>query len=982
VLDLSVAPAAHSRFVTRVRRRYGDALQLLPPGLPTLAHLTQTLHHLQHTPVAALSAQAAPVQGLELGAALRVLRQLVLERLAVLDCEQACPMPAVGQVMTALAEFAVQQAHAASWRSLVLKHGEPLVQAPPPGSGQHQARTHAAAPSAPTPATLWVLGMGKLGGRELNVSSDMDLIYVYDADGETAGIDATPRPESCAAAATELPTRNERTGKISNAEFFVRMVRSMHTLLGDVTEHGFVFRLDLALRPNGNAGAVALSLASLAGYLQAHGREWERFAWLKSRVIAPPAPTLPAAAARARAAHPLRQVVQPFVFRHYLDYKILAALRQLHSQIRQHAQSRAAGRPERLDDVKLGRGGIRELEFSVQCLQVVRGGQCPELRRRNTLQALPCLVQAGLLPAATEAALAHAYTFLRRVEHRIQYLDDQQTHLLPTADADRAWLAQGMGFARVAPFLAALQHHRDQVAAVFDALLHAASPLNPGQSGTPSAPDLAQRLARGSPQAENTARSNDALAVTASTSTQPALPAHHSPAVQARLQALAELPRVQTLSAATRAQLDDLIARSLAWQSSDVALLHFVDWLQSLLGRTSHLALLMERPAVHQRVLRLLGASRWSARYVQQHPSVVDELAQAAWLDERFDPAHFVQTLQLRHQALARSGQDDEESLLNVLRRAQHAASFCTLTRDLEGRLSVPQVADELSALADAVLQVAIPWCWQHFKGAHQPAPQLAVMAYGKLGGRELGHGSDLDLVFVFDDAHPDAREIYASFVRKLLHWLSVKTSAGALYDIDTALRPNGNAGLLVTSLQAFSDYQLQRSANAAWVWEHQAMSRARCAAGDTRRLAKPLEALRRAVLCAPRDPAALRAQIAAMRTKLHQAHPAKAGVFDIKHGAGGMIDVEFAVQCLVLSHAAQHPELRHNSGNQALLLAAEKLGLIPSGTGQAASQAYAQLRAAQHQARLDERPATTLAAALSDARASVSQLWALVFAL
>jgi [glutamine synthetase] adenylyltransferase / [glutamine synthetase]-adenylyl-L-tyrosine phosphorylase len=901
--------ALHSRFVARVHRRYAHELSLLKPGLPEPSDFALSLQLLQET-------------GLDLGAALRVLRQLVLARLAVLDCEAACPMPAVGLVMTQLAEFCLTQAHAATWQHLSARHGQPQR-----SDGQT--------------ATLWILGMGKLGGRELNVSSDIDLIYVYDEEGETAGVGSAQETLQGLSPGSE---RAPLKGRISNAEFFTHMVRGIQSLLGEVTEHGFVFRLDLALRPHGNAGPVALSLAALASYLQSHGREWERFAWLKSRVLVPAVDPL------ARADQPLVALVQPFVFRKYLDYNMLAAMRQLHGQIRQHANQRAAGHPERHGDVKLARGGIREIEFTVQSWQVMRGGQYPELRRRNTLSALPCLVQAGLISAAKGAALSAAYVFLRQVEHRVQYLDDQQTHLLPTNPADQTWLAQSMGCEHWYAFLSTLQMHRDAVAAEFDALLQLQASPETASSPRPIPPTEATRSGL---QDQNTANS---------TSTEPSpSPQTASLNIQQRLEQLQALPRVKALNDSGRERLNLLIWRTLQWSGAaqaETAVLRFIDWIETLLRRESYLALLIERPTVHQRLLRLLGASRWSARYVAQHPSVVDELAQADWLDQRFDAAMLHSRLTLRQQALARSGQDDEETLLNVLRQAQQTEVFRTLARDLEGHLRVPQVADDLSALADTVLQTAVRWCWQHFKAAHRAEPQLAVLAYGKLGGRELGYGSDLDLVFVFEDDATTAGEIYASFVRKLLHWLNVKTAAGDLYEIDTALRPNGHAGLLVTSMQAFSDYQLQRSANAAWVWEHQAMTRARAVLGPLILQAK-LESLREAVLCAQREPQALRHEIAAMRQRLLQAHPSKAGVFDIKQSPGGMIDVEFAVQHLVLQHAHTYPALRGNVGNQALLLAAEHLSLLPSGVGSAAAQAYATLRSAQHMARLDERPAT-----------------------
>src|SRR5574343_639090 len=417
--DLTVSPrlvdlASHSRFVQRLQRRYADLLPLLPAGAPPRDSLTDAL--------AALRAR-----GLALDAALRVLRQLTLERLVHLDTEQQAPLDTVTRAMTWLAEVTLDAAWQQVQMDLDALHGMPTTP-----SGQR--------------AEIWVIGMGKLGARELNVSSDIDLIYVYDEDGETAG-------------------NAEGRGRVSNQEYFARGVKRMYALIGDTTEHGFVFRVDLALRPNGNSGPSVVSLGALEEYLLVQGREWERFAWMKSRVGAPRSAVLNGSAQQ------LRGAVLPFVFRRYLDYNVFESLRVLHQQIRDHASKRSAGHPERANDVKLSRGGIREIEFTVQLLQVVRGGQFPEIRTRSTLKALKRLAARGLIPADTAQRLANCYVLLRRIEHRIQYLDDQQTHLLPTRDDDLAWIASTMGYPDCCAFLHELDAHRELVAQEFDTLL-------------------------------------------------------------------------------------------------------------------------------------------------------------------------------------------------------------------------------------------------------------------------------------------------------------------------------------------------------------------------------------------------------------------------------------------------------------------------------------------------------------------------------
>ncbi len=898
------AHAAHSRFGQRLRRRYAGELSLLPAGDPTRASMAATF-------------QALRDRGDDLPTALRVLRQLVMERLIVLDCDQQAPLSTITRAVTELAEFTLDLACQEADAQLDAVHGAP--QGP---DGQR--------------ARLWVVGMGKLGARELNVSSDIDLIYIYDHEGETAGVQGG-------------------RGRISNHEYFAKAVRLIYGLIGETTDHGFVFRVDLALRPNGNSGPPVVSQDALEEYLQVQGREWERFAWLKSRIVAP------RAAIEDHSARALRSTVLPFVFRRYLDYSVFESLRVLHRQIREHASRRSAGRPERANDVKLSRGGIREIEFIVQLLQVVRGGQFPELRTRPTQAALQRVAAAGLMPQATADALSEAYVFLRRVEHRIQYLDDQQTHVLPmgcdSADGDLAWISRTMGYADCPAFLCALDAHRELVAQEFDTLL--------GQ-------DENCKGCAGPKVARNgTGTDFDSVLH--------GLP----PQLRERVASWQTHPRVQALREDARARLIKLVARTAQWlqegRVSEDAALRMADWMEPLLRRESYLALLLERPGVHERLLRVLGAARWPARYLLKHPGVIDELAGDALLRERFQAADFERELEQRYQALARTGEDDDETLLNLLRRAHHAEVFRTLARDIEGRLTVEQVADDLSALADAVLRVTAQWVWRRLKSRHRDAPQFGIIGYGKLGGKELGYGSDLDIVFVYEDAHEAAAETYAAFVRKLINWLTTKTAEGDLFEIDTALRPNGSSGLLVTSFDAYANYQQNRGSNTAWTWEHQAMTRARFVLGEPA-LAQRFDAVREAVISAPRDIAALSAEIVAMRAKVSAAHPVEAGHFDVKHSPGGMVDAEFAVQFLVLSQSAAHPELTPNVGNIALLQRAQACGLLPAGVGAAAADAYRNLRRAQHAARLNEHPTQVPSDQMAAERDAVLALWRAVF--
>ncbi|HSW24442.1 MAG TPA: glutamine-synthetase adenylyltransferase, partial [Burkholderiaceae bacterium] len=549
--NATAATADYSRYVQRVRRRFGAEIAALAAGVPDAAAIEQLIDRFVQ-------------QGQPLAAALRIARHAVVERLVVFDVEHAVPLQAVTSAMTALAEVTLERALAQALRDEDAVHGAPLD-----ATGRR--------------IDFWIVGMGKLGARELNVSSDIDLVYLYGDEGHTA------------------------SGSSAH-ETFGRVAKRLHALIGEVTEEGFVFRIDLALRPNGNSGPPVASLAALEEYFQVQGREWERFAWLKSRVIAPRDAVQDG---RARA---LGALVTPFVYRRYLDYGVFEGLRQLHRRIREEAQRRAAGRPERANDVKLSRGGIREIEFIVQLLLVVRGGQFPEIRTRSTLRGLQRLVAHGLMAADTAGRLSDAYTLLRRIEHRIQYLDDQQTHVLPTVDADLTWIARSMGDTSdggACHLLDQLGSAREFVANEFDALLH------DGQAPLPASP----RAAGGCKGCGQAASAIDTLGQQADL-----------PAVLAqRVNEWSAQARVQSLRDETKLRLGRLVQRAAACVAdgscTEEATLRFIDWLEPLLRRESYVALLDERPAVLKRLLRLLGLARWPMQYLMRHPGVIDELA-------------------------------------------------------------------------------------------------------------------------------------------------------------------------------------------------------------------------------------------------------------------------------------------------------------------------------------------------------------------
>jgi len=889
-----------SRFYRRHAGRFDDVLALWPQGVPSRAALDAATSALQQA-------------GAALPTALRRVRNALMLRLIEADLGGA-PLEAICIGISDLAESVVDSGLRAAHAELQPRFGVPRT-----ASGEV--------------AQFLVVGMGKLGGRELNVSSDIDLVFVYDEDGETDG-----------------------TVALSNREYFGRVVRALVPLLSDATADGFVFRVDTRLRPNGDSGPPVVSLAMLEEYFLVQGREWERFAWLKSRVVSP-LETLQA----QRAAQALEAVVEPFVWRRYLDFGMLEALRALHRQIRTEATKRAAARPDKANDVKLGRGGIREIEFTVQLLQVVRGGRMPQIRERATLPALDLLVQHGLLQAEPAARLAASYRFLRRLEHRIQYLDDAQTHSMPSEDADLHALAWAMGFIDDAAgqragcpkgckLLRELDNVREFVASEFDALLHN-GPQCTGCSKPPESMDAVRhRLAK-------------------------AGLAHDG--VVARLKALETSPRYAALSEVGRLRmlkvLDRVIGMAAERPTAEVCLSRIIDLLEAIGRRETYLAFFAEQPAALARLCHVLESSAWAADYIKRHPAVVDELISPP--SERFNAEAYRLDLLQQHAQLTERGRWDAGEGMDLLRHGFHAEMFRTLSRDLAGLIKVEQVADELSALADATVQLALEWCWKELPQRHREQPAFAVIAYGKLGGKELGYGSDLDIVFLYDDPAEGAQDVYAAFARKLVWWLTAHTAAGRLFEIDTRLRPNGNAGLLVTSLEAFEAYQRGRGSNTAWTWEHQALTRARCCAGDLA-IGARFEAIRTAVLTTRRDVAALRSEILAMRQKVADGHPNRSGLFDVKHDPGGMVDVEFAVQFLVLAHAADYPQLTADLGNIALLGMAEALGLLPAGVGRPAADAYRELRRIQHRERLAGAEAARVAAdSLQAERAAVQTL-------
>ncbi|MFC3461301.1 bifunctional [glutamate--ammonia ligase]-adenylyl-L-tyrosine phosphorylase/[glutamate--ammonia-ligase] adenylyltransferase [Massilia haematophila] len=849
--------------------------------------------------------------GIPLPRAMRRLRNLLLAGLIRRDLEGLADLDEVVTAMTGLADFAIRTHLADLMAELVAAHGMPV--------GAESGR----------PQEMMVLAMGKQGGGELNVSSDIDLIFVYPEDGETA---AGPQQRG-----------------LSNHEFFVRLGRRLIGALSEVIEDGFTFRVDMALRPNGKSGPLAASLNMVEEYLIVQGREWERYAWVKARAVTGFDEDIAA----------LDAIVRPFVFRRYLDFGVIDAIRNMHAQIRAEVNRQERLHPDRSNNVKLGRGGIREIEFLAQVFQLIRGGRDPALRERSTRQTLRLLAERELMAPATVERLLDAYTFLRNLEHRLQYLDDAQTHTVPANEAERLLVAHMMGLPDVATLLARLEEQRAFVAAEFDDMFA-------DRSAPPD--DERAGLEAIAADPENLATIEAHLASLG----------YDAPLDGARrLVATWQAPRLQSLPDASRARLLALVNLALPQVAATVkeagvgshgaTLGRLLDFLEAVARRSAYLSLLTEYPHTLERVIRMMHASGWAATFLTQHPILLDEL-----LDDRGgidEPAQLASSLD----AKLGEAEGDTERQLDILRETHHAQQFRLLALDLAGELSVERLADHLSALADVMVAATVRWAWKTVATRHVEEPRFAVIAYGKLGGKELGYVSDLDVIFLFDDEDDIAPSNYAKLAQRFITWMTAHTPAGILFDIDTALRPDGASGMLVSSLAAFERYQRQ----SAWVWEHQALTRARFCAGDAA-IGARFEAIRDTVLRQDRSgrEAELKEEVRKMRRRMHEAYPNRTMLFDLKQDAGGMIDIEFIVQYLVLRHAATYPQLTANLGNIALLRIAGELGLIDAALASEAGATYRLMRRLQHQLRLQGRPAQVDTTLVRDHLDPVIRLW------
>lgn len=752
-----------------------------------------------------------------------------------------------------------------------------------------------------------VFGLGKLGGGELNFSSDVDLVYAYDCEGESDG----PRP---------LPAET----------YYARLGQQLAKLLDEATADGFCHRVDLRLRPYGNAGRVAWSFAAMEQYFQHEGRDWERYAWQKARPVA----------GDTAAGERFLDTLRPFVYRRYLDYGALDGLRSMKAAI-----SAEVARKELADDIKRGPGGIREIEFLVQALQLIRGGREPQLRERRLLPAMQALVETGHMTAEAGTALDEAYRFLRRLENRLQMLADAQTHALPERDGDRERIASALGFDDWDALREALDAHRARVTAEFDALL--------APRGKIQAPDALDAYWRALPEAGDA----DVLRDAGFTEAEQA---------DGLLRDLARSPGVKGLSDATRTRLDRvlpaLLQAAAVSQQPMLALRRLLALLQNILRRSAYLALLDEQPAALQRLVDVVSRSALLAERLAAYPLLLDEL-----LDARV-----AGSLPDRHALLAACEAvpgDDAETVLQDLNEVRQALSFRIAMAVRDRRQPASDSARQLAWLADGVVARVLALAQHEVASAHGliEGARFAVLGYGSLGGEELGFGSDLDLVFLYDaprhagegephsnGARPlDAPRWFARLAQKVVALLGAVTAAGRLFDVDVRLRPDGAKGLLVSSLASFSEYQRER----AWTWEHQALVRARFIAGDVA-LHSDFERVRGDTLGRPREPERVQDDVVAMRRRMRaELDRSDAAMFDLKQGEGGLVDLEFLLQALVLEHAQARCELLDPRNTQGLLEAMRLAGIFDSNTGAALMEAHATLLARGLDCTLDRRP-------------------------
>lgn len=764
---------------------------------------------------------------------------------------------------------------------------------------------------------LLILGMGKLGGGELNFSSDIDLIFSYPENGQTQG----------------------GRRQLENAQFFTRLGQRLIKALDQATIDGFVYRVDMRLRPFGDSGPLVMSFSALEDYYQEQGRDWERYAMVKAKLMG---------GAQDDSSQEIRKMLKPFVFRRYIDFSVIQSLRNMKGMIAREVRRRGLK-----DNIKLGAGGIREIEFIVQVFQLIRGGREPSLQQRALLPTLQAVQALHLLPESQVQQLTDSYLFLRRLENLLQAIADEQTQTLPADELNRQRLAWGMNATNWEQLYATIIGHMQAVRAVFNDLIG---------DDSPDAGDDPQQEQFNSLWTDSLDDS-DLLPLAAQLS------------AQGRgnlLRTIAEFRRdmdKRTIGPRGRDQLDQLMPRMLAqvctYPDADILLQRLTLLLLNIVTRTTYIELLVEYPGALKQLIRLCAASPMVANQLARHPILLDELLDPNTLYQPIAPQSYPDELR---QYLLRVPADDEEQQIEALRQFKQAQQLRIAAGDIAGALPVMKVSDHLTYLAEAILTVVIQQAWDHMLARYgQPAHLqqqegrgFAVIGYGKLGGWELGYSSDMDLVFIHDcpidvvTEGPrciDGRQFYLRLAQRIMHLFGTRTASGILYEVDDRLRPSGASGMLVSTITAFSDYQRE----SAWTWEHQALVRARVVYGSPE-MTRQINAIRRDILCLPRDGEALKKEVREMREKMI-AHlgSKKNDVFDLKADPGGITDIEFIAQYLVLRYASSEPDLTRWSDNVRIFELMAKYQIMSQDEAVQLTHAYVTLRDEIHHLALQE---------------------------
>jgi glutamate-ammonia-ligase adenylyltransferase len=785
---------------------------------------------------------------------------------------------------------------------------------------------------------LVILGLGKLGARELNFSSDVDLIFAYPRNGQTQGT-----PDS-----------------LSNEDFFIRLCRQLIKIIGTPTADGFVFRVDLRLRPFGESGPMTMTFDAIEGYYQEQGREWERYALIKARVVA----------GDKAAGRELLGRLKPFIYRRYLDYSAFESLRDMKQMISLEVKRKGMN-----NDIKLGPGGIREIEFFGQIFQLIRGGVTPALQDRRIQQVLKTLARENLISTDTCNELAEAYVFLRNTEHRLQEFSDQQTHALPTANSEKIRLAAAMGVENPQAYARELERHRNNVHAHFQMLLETDETEGRDKEIEDQLHGIWQDLIGGTQAGEILS----------------AVGFDQPEAVLNCLDYLRNHLETRELSQTGKQRLDRLVPKILKetglCDQPVSTLQRIIDLVKSIERRTSYLALLLESPTILSHLVKLSHASPWITTFLSRHPVLLDELLDPRTLYKPPARADLKSEINRRMEQIP--SQDLEYQIeelciykqINVLRVA---------AADVTGTLPLMRVSDHLSEIAETVLNQVVSLAWDHLVEKHGlPVSEcghavcekgFAVIAYGKLGGLELGYGSDLDLVFLHagtadqtrgGERPIDSAQFFNRLGQRVIHILTSHTRAGKAYELDMRLRPSGSSGILVSHIGGFVNYHLKDS----WTWEHQALIKARPICGEES-IADRFEKIRREVIGRPRDKSGLRKEVVDMRERMRsQLLTREEGLFDLKQDVAGMVDIEFLVQYLVLLKSHEYPELLRWTDNVRLLQTLIETGVMDENTAHILKHAYLIYRAAAHQLSLQEKPAQVSLEKFDSLRARVKDI-------